>query len=456
MRSQKTQPQQVKVTDSKSSNYHHQNSNLKLKVFITGLSSQMTRRGLMDYFRSIYPSTINFNSQCLGSKHTKISGFGFLVLGSERDFKAALARRLFFYKGRNLKAEPYLRNKGLEKHKESMERKRVFVGRIPAAMNSDDLWSALEAHIGPVERAYVVSDYQCSENRHKGFGYASFSTPELAAKALKRGKLYLEVFKTELNFEKPQGKISLKNSRLKADFKLTNINSIKYKDRKTHKKSKNSKNRLGGDKRRSADTKPEYHHLNHHNYHHQNRKRKFQSHRPCSNWECQVLPPRIPILKRLGNTNISQMEMASRSYAEEEALNHQTIPSGIHHTYHQHQVNKFPQYQVAKRGGVKNNKNNYFCQNSGIFINKFPKKISQMPRNPKVRSSSSRHCFPIEKQQQNSKDLFGRLMMKLMPTNEQILDSQGWKRHSLQLLNHTTSNVQINRGGMSQSKTRFD
>ena len=162
----------------------------------------------MDYFKTVYPSTLDFAARRLGSSHKKIPGFGFLMLASEDEAKDALKRRLFYYKGRHLKAEPYLRDAGLQKHKEDLERKRVFVGHIPATMNSQDLWRTLEEEVGPVESAYIVSSPSNSSKRHRGFGYVIFGSHDIATEAIKTGKLYVESFMVQLHFERAKGKRS--------------------------------------------------------------------------------------------------------------------------------------------------------------------------------------------------------------------------------------------------------
>ena len=179
----------------------------RFKAFITGLSYKMTRMGVIDYFKSFYPSTINFVAKRFGNSTKKISGFGFLILSSEEELNNLLERKLFSFKGRNLKAEPYLNDQEvLNRHKKHLESRRVFVGKIPQSMNSDVLWSALEEGIGPVESAYVVSNLGKKNKKHKGFGYVIFTTPELAKSALNAKSLYLEKFRSSLNFEKPRGK----------------------------------------------------------------------------------------------------------------------------------------------------------------------------------------------------------------------------------------------------------
>ena len=182
----------------------------KKKVFITGLSNEMTKRGLIKYFKSIYPSTVNFIMKRLGVDSKKISGFGFLILKGEKHLDAILERRLFYYKRRHLRAEPYLKDQGLEKHKECLENKRIFIGRVPENINSVSLWRILEEDVGSVENAYVVTNTKRHKKKHKGFGYAIFASPDIAKRALEMKELYVERLGIFLNFEKVKGKKNLK------------------------------------------------------------------------------------------------------------------------------------------------------------------------------------------------------------------------------------------------------
>ena len=179
-----------------------QSLKIKRKVFISGLSVKMTRKGLLGFFKSIYPSVSNFTIKRLGNNTKKLPGYGFLVLTSEEEAQAVLSTKLFYYKGRYLKAEPFLRNAGLKKHQEGLEKKRIFVGRIPANMTSEALWEVMEERIGPVESAFVVSQYK--KRKRKKFGYAIFSSEELAEKALQMKLIYLDGYDSTLNLERPK------------------------------------------------------------------------------------------------------------------------------------------------------------------------------------------------------------------------------------------------------------
>ena len=62
-----------------------------------------------------------------------------------------------------------------------MDNKKLFVGSLPWAINSDSL-RALFAEYGEIIDAVVITDRETG--RSKGFGFVTFSTEESAQKAL--------------------------------------------------------------------------------------------------------------------------------------------------------------------------------------------------------------------------------------------------------------------------------
>ena len=178
-------------------------------VFITGLTLKMKRKQLIDYFRSIYPSTINFTAKRLGS-NKKTPGFGFLLLGREEEVRAALSRKTFYYNGKKLKAEPYLAEQDLQRHKDDVERRKVFVGKIPRTMKSHHLKRALETAIGPVESLNIVTNSSYKRKHRKGYGYVIFDSEASANQAVAMSTLYVDAYKAVLNLERAKEKNSEK------------------------------------------------------------------------------------------------------------------------------------------------------------------------------------------------------------------------------------------------------
>ena len=139
-----------------------------------------------------------------GSKNRIIPGFGFLVLSDEFEVREALREKKFYFKGRYLRAEPYLESGSLKKHKNDLQRRRVFIGRIPPSMGDYELKEVLQAAVGPVENAYGVVN--CHTGRHQGFGYATFERKEDAVRAQELRFVFVEAWGVKLSLEKVKGK----------------------------------------------------------------------------------------------------------------------------------------------------------------------------------------------------------------------------------------------------------
>ena len=174
------------------------------KVFITGISNSMSRESLLKYFCRLYPSVTNFMLKTSKSRNQKIPGFGFLVLTDPEDLEDLLSIKKFYFKGRYLRAEPYLKDCKLREHQHDLHKRRVFVGKIPETMGDRELKGILEVEVGSIESAYIVSDFKTGVS--KSFGYATFKSQKDAQKAIRMGMIQLEGSKGRLRFERVRGK----------------------------------------------------------------------------------------------------------------------------------------------------------------------------------------------------------------------------------------------------------
>ena len=164
----------------------------------------MTRRGLLEYFRRLFPSVLKVIITRNGNRKQKISGFGFLAFRSEEEVQEALQRKRFSYKGRCLRVEPYLESGSLKKHRDDLKLRRVFVGKIPRKMTDTELQDILSGVLGPIEHAYGVVN--CHDQSHQGFGYAIFEDKETALRAIQLGSIYVGAWDCRLTIEKVNGK----------------------------------------------------------------------------------------------------------------------------------------------------------------------------------------------------------------------------------------------------------
>ena len=397
-----------------------ENHSPKMKVFITGLSAQMTRRGLLYYFKSLYPSTAHFSAQFIAKKK-KIPGFGFLVLRSKGDVEAVLKRRLFYYKGRYLKAEPCHKNEGLEKFKEDLERRRVFVGRIPDSMTSEDLWAVLEEELGPIESAYVVSGSKNTKKRHKGFGNAIFKSEESAKRGLMLGRVFVSDFMTEINIEKAKGKKGKKNKNNQR--KLSHENWVKQ--------TMSINCRRGGQKeRKESETESEYF---------QKKPQKSPSNNKIHKKRGSGIDPSqritkgipIPVTKIIRET---ELEDLSKKITENLKQKTQRVGKKIH--YHR---------QNSQNQEIGNKRQKLRKAHRMVFKSQF-ENLNQQRKSSKV--SALVHDPPPKRS-------YGRRNQQAAQKGTQIehlLDSKGWKKYTLKSLNHSRYNLRVNFGKTSQNQ----
>ena len=436
--------------NSKKNHRKKERSQKKRKIFITGLSAEMNRKGLIAYFRSIYPSTINFASKRIGTRHEKIPGFGFLVLGSEEEVRDALKRRLFYYKGRHLKAEPYLKDEGLRRHKEDLGRKRVFVGRIPASMNSQDLWAVLEEGVGPVESAYVVSNSTTNRKKHKGFGYVMFASHAAASKAIGMKKLYVETFMVELNFERPKGRKVTKSNH--NEFKDKEKRTKRNSQAKNQKKSKNDWDRKGSD-----DMMPEF----------SRDQLTFPSPAPMQRERLRLNMKRqpIPIFKDVNLKGRSQSIERAEERLHQNKLQKKANPKTKRHKKQRSAGNILKKrnnqaervnHRRTHRAGLREPVPHNF-QKIGVFNQKHPQQENNSykgiwrPDLPHRGLATDLVVFDFLKNDKGRKRRVGPLNLRRI-TESFLINPDGWKTHSLTLLDHSESNIRINFGKQTQYK----
>ena len=182
----------------------------------------MKRKDMIEFFKSIYPSTINFTPKRLG-RNKRVPGFGFLVLRSEKEAQDALKCEKFLYRNRELKAEPYLTEEDLKTQKDGFEKKKVYVGKIPRRMNTKELKKAMEEAFGEIQKAYIIINSSYKRKHRRGFGYVIFNTEASAKKAIEAKYLEIASFKTVLALERPNEKNQEKDENQK-NLKKSNKN----------------------------------------------------------------------------------------------------------------------------------------------------------------------------------------------------------------------------------------
>ena len=152
-----------------------------VKLFVGGLTGEMTRETLAQYFSKyaeIVDSFVVYESQ-------KPSGFGFITVKDKRAADQIL-QSLHTLNNSILDVKPALDRAQAKDKEESDRRRKIFVGGLPKNFLDESLKEFFE-QFGTVQKCYVVKDTMTGKTR--GFGFVIFSTDEGYAKALENPNL---------------------------------------------------------------------------------------------------------------------------------------------------------------------------------------------------------------------------------------------------------------------------
>ena len=163
---------------NESPNPKHQSQHSGIvKLFVGGLTGEMTREALAGYFSDfaqIIDSFVVYESH-------KPAGFGFITVKDKEEADKILQKK-HFLNNSILDVKPAL-DRTQAKDKEENERKRkIFVGGLPKNFQDESLKEFFE-RFGPIQKCYVVKDPLTGKTR--GFGFVIFSTDKGYNDALK-------------------------------------------------------------------------------------------------------------------------------------------------------------------------------------------------------------------------------------------------------------------------------
>lgn len=192
---------------NKNRNRHHNNKQQGqeyYKIFLVGLSGSFTDDEILGYFKKKFPSTFKVK---LPKTNGKGSGCGVLMIYNESEYQEIITQHLFFYKQRRFFTNPFLKDEDLDAYLEGIEKRRLFVSRIPRWLKDKD-FKKLMKQFGRVDDAYKINE----RDTRKEFciGFVMFREAESARKAvelermeLKEGNyLVLKPFKKKKNSRK--------------------------------------------------------------------------------------------------------------------------------------------------------------------------------------------------------------------------------------------------------------
>ena len=126
------------------------------KVFLTGIAVDFDRRKLYSFFKRHYPSVIRVDLIKQKEDPELNKGFGFIELLDREEQQAILKQEEFYFSGRIFSAKEHKTGEALEKYKNAVDRRRLFVCNVNLEVTDKDLKSFFSEYAF-IENAYLVN-----------------------------------------------------------------------------------------------------------------------------------------------------------------------------------------------------------------------------------------------------------------------------------------------------------
>jgi RNA recognition motif-containing protein len=211
-----------------------------LKIFLVGLSVKYTEKEVFNYFYGMYADAVTKITLKSSKAKNSRNGCGILDISNQDVYNEILARKKFAYKGRFFFANAYLKGEKLDRFKEGILKRRVFVNCLKPSLTDSELKRVFSQY-GALDSAFLIRK---PDGTLSNFGYVMFKSEEDAKRAIKIGKI------TTKN-----------NTIVVSPFKNKHATSKRGKTTNTrHQTSKGSANQ------KSRKTKPTKKHTRHPNY----------------------------------------------------------------------------------------------------------------------------------------------------------------------------------------------
>lgn len=217
-----------------------------VKLFVGGLTGDMTKEMLAEYFGRLVEVADSF----VVYEHGKPSGFGFITTKDREDAQKILSTK-HTLNNSLLDVKPALDRVQARDKEESDRRRKIFVGGLPKNFPDEKL-SEYFGQFGPIQKSYVVKDPMTGKTR--GFGFVIFSTQEGYTSALEHPNVIIGG--SEAHIKPAMAKQDEKESP-KISERMNSPNSKKGKKPRAsqHPESKTSQNRSRPNKADSPTTK---------------------------------------------------------------------------------------------------------------------------------------------------------------------------------------------------------
>lgn len=154
-----------------------------VKLFVGGLTGEMTKETLAEYFSDYTEIVDSF----VVHENQKPAGFGFITVKDKRAADKIL-QATHTLNSSILDVKPALDRAQAKDKEESDRRRKIFVGGLPKNFPDSALKEFFD-QFGPVQKCYVVKDTITGKTR--GFGFVIFSTDEGYLKSLENPNLII-------------------------------------------------------------------------------------------------------------------------------------------------------------------------------------------------------------------------------------------------------------------------
>lgn len=187
---------QTSRSKNKTSSKIHTNFNKKLTVFITGLSGLIKKEDLTAYL----------NLKCQGAisvalPNKRNAGYAFVEMDSPDSVQKILKMKNLIFNDREIQIRPFVEGKDLQRFKNEINSRRLFVSRIPKDW-SDQFFTKIFCSFGKIETAYIIRKRKTKKS--KGFGYIVYENKETALKIASLNELKIDEHTLLLKIHEPK------------------------------------------------------------------------------------------------------------------------------------------------------------------------------------------------------------------------------------------------------------
>lgn len=162
------------------------------KIFLVGLSVDFTKREVINYLSSTF-ETKNFFLEMKIKRNSKNVGWAVLHVKSRTLYEKILNKGSFELKGKSFFAKKYMDGNELQRFKEELHMRRIFVKGLPDSINDKEFREFFEV-FGDLEDAYTIKDESCKErsSRSLGYGFLIFKRIEDALEIVKLNEIEID------------------------------------------------------------------------------------------------------------------------------------------------------------------------------------------------------------------------------------------------------------------------